>query len=255
LQRACTARRSAALKRRHVRGPHGGAARRRGGARAARRPRPGACTVHAHTHANAPTCPLTLCTRCPTNATHAQATLLTPSTSAQPRERSEFLRAAARVGDAVSALRRFIAARRREYTDPLRATEAQRDEVEAEVSAAVRDCRERIDALKNAAPAAAAEAAARGSAARTGRSGRSGSSSGSSSGSGSGGGGDVLAHHTGVVLILAERLADTAERFDRVRDARARTSAHEAALRRRRTPAAVRRVAHAQRRARHAPCG
>jgi hypothetical protein len=135
------------------------------------------------------------------------------------------------VGAGIAALRAFAAARRRDYTEPGRASEAERDCIEAEVSAAIRDCRERIDALKDAAPAAAAAAAAAAASARRGRGG---------GGRGGDGGGDMLAHHTGVVLILAERLTDVAERFDRQRAARMRSASQAATLRRRRAPLPVR---------------
>jgi hypothetical protein len=156
-----------------------------------------------------------------------QAALLTQP---PPPERSDFARGAASVGAGIAALRAFAATRRRDYTEPGRASEAERDGIEAEVSAAIRDCRERIDALKEAAPAAAAAAAAAASAARRGRGG----------GRGGDGGGDMLAHHTGVVLILAERLTDVAERFDRQRAARMRSALQAATLRRRRAPLPVR---------------
>ena len=90
-------------------------------------------------------------------ARRAQAALLTPP---PPPPRSDFARGAASVGAGIAALRAFAAARRRDYTEAGRVSEAERDGIEAEVSSAIRDYRERIDALKEAAPAAAAAAAA-----------------------------------------------------------------------------------------------
>ena len=166
-----------------------------------------------------------LCSRTPLCA--LQAALLTPP---PPAARTDFARGAASVGAGIAALRAFAAARRRDYTEPGRVSEAERDAIEAEVSSAIRDCRERIDALKEAAPAAAAAAAAEASKRVRGGAWNRGAD----------GGGDMLAHHTGVVLILAERLTDVAERFDRQRAARLRSSAQAATLRRRRAPLPVR---------------
>ena len=165
----------------------------------------------------------------------AQAALLAPP-PLPPR--TDFARGAASVGAGIAALRAFAAARRRDYTEPGRVSEAERDAIEAEVSAAIRDCRERIDALKEAAPAAAAAAAAEASKHVRGGAWTRGAD----------GGGDMLAHHTGVVLILAERLTDVAERFDRQRAARLRSSSQAATLRRRRAPLPVRALRCAARR-------
>ncbi len=134
-----------------------------------------------------------------------------------PAAKSDFHRGAAAVSAAVRELRSFVASRRRDYCDPLRCSDAERDAIEAEVGAAVRDCRERIDALTHAAPAAAAAAA-------------------EAAGSAGGSDGDVLAHHTGVVLILAERLAEAAGKFDRARAQRARLALEVRAARRSRAP-------------------
>ena len=215
---------SCAERRCDARGPHGGAARRRAGACAARRPRPGAFARRA-VRRGCQVCSFARLTR--GGALCAQAALLAPP-PLPPR--TDFARGAASVGAGIAALRAFAAARRRDYTEPGRVSEAERDAIEAEVSAAIRDCRERIDALKEAAPAAAAAAAAEASKHVRGGAWTRGAD----------GGGDMLAHHTGVVLILAERLTDVAERFDRQRAARLRSSAQAATLRRRRAPLPVR---------------
>jgi hypothetical protein len=115
---------------------------------------------------------------------------------------SHFHRAAASVSVAIAALSSCVAARRREYCDPLRCSDADRDALDAEVAATVAECRQRIDELTQAAPAAA------------------------------GGEGDSLGHHMGVVVCLAERLADAASRFDSLRSQRARLALDTKAARR-----------------------
>ena len=103
---------------------------------------------------------------------------------------------------AVAALSSCVAAKRRDYCDPLRCSDADRDALDAEVAATVAECRQRIDELTQAAPAAA------------------------------GGEGDALGHHLGVVACLAERLADAASRFDALRSQRARLALDMKAARR-----------------------
>ena len=103
---------------------------------------------------------------------------------------------------AIAALSSCVAARRRDYCDPLRWSDADRDALDAEVAATVAECRQRIDELTQAAPAAA------------------------------GGEGDALGHHMGVVVCLAERLADAASRFDSLRSQRARLALDMKAARR-----------------------
>ena len=128
----------------------------------------------------------------------------------QPPQSSDFHRSARAVAAAVRELRGFVSSRRRDYCDPLRCSDTERDALECEVSDAVRDCRERIAGLTLAVPHAAADACGGGSPE-----------------------GDVLAHHTGVVLILAERLADAAVKFDRARAQRARLALEAQSYRRR----------------------
>jgi len=156
---------------------------------------------------------------------HPHATLLSPSCvqealAAQTLLRpacapSDFHRLAAAVGASVRALRAFVAAKRAEYCDPLGCSDAERDATEAEVADALRDCRERIDHLARAAPRAA-QLACGGGEARS----------------------EVLAHHTGVALLLAERLEEAASRFDRARAQRARLALQAAAQRRSAAPVA-----------------
>jgi len=87
------------------------------------------------------------------------------------------------------------------------------------VSEALRDVRARIDALARLAPAAAAAAAPAQAA------------------------GELQAHYTGVALLLSERLADVAQRFDRERALRTRLALAAAAARRSRAPAPSREAA------------
>ena len=128
----------------------------------------------------------------------------------RPPPSSDFHLSARAVAAAVRELRGFVGSRRRDYCDPLRCSDTERAALECEVSDAVRDCRERIAGLTLAVPHAAADACGGGSPE-----------------------GDVLAHHTGVVLILAERLAEAAGKFDRARAQRARLTLEAQSYRRR----------------------
>ena len=115
---------------------------------------------------------------------------------------SDFVRAASSVSAAVAALTAFVAAKRHEYCDPLRCSDADRDALEAEVASTVADCRQRIDELAQAAPAAA------------------------------GGEGERAAHYMGIVVCLAERHTEAASRFDALRAQRAKSALDMKAARR-----------------------
>ncbi|OWM69994.1 hypothetical protein CDL15_Pgr025843 [Punica granatum] len=117
----------------------------------------------------------------------------------KPRERTSFTKAALKTLESIGALEQFMRKHRKDYVDPHRTTEQERDSIEHEVTAFIKACKEQIDILQRS--VTEEETKSRGwlglkadvlNA-------------------------DTLAHKQGVVLILSEKLQSVAAQFDQLR--------------------------------------
>lgn len=116
----------------------------------------------------------------------------------KPRQRSPFIKAALKTLESIEALEQFLLKHRKDYVDPRRTTEQERDSIEHEVAAFVKTCKEQIDILNCSMNDE-----------EVSTKGWLGARSNSNA--------DTIAHKHGVVLILSERLHSVTAQFDKLR--------------------------------------
>eukprot|EP00898_Chlorokybus_atmophyticus_P000466 jgi/Chlat1/141/Chrsp1S03231 len=102
-------------------------------------------------------------------------------------KRSAFSQTANEMYSNIRTMATFVSQHRRDYTEPDRLTERERDHIENEVGLFVKACRARIETLTASIPSAAKSNA------------------------------DMRAHQHGMVLIISERLATVTSTFDKYR--------------------------------------
>lgn len=115
------------------------------------------------------------------------------------RERSAFTKAALKTLESIQTLEQFMRKHRKDYMDPLRTTEQERDSIEQEVTAFIKTCKEQIDILQVS--ITEEEKKLKGWLAL----------------SADGSNADTIAHKQGVVLILSEKLHSVTAQFDQLR--------------------------------------
>ncbi|XP_010247832.1 PREDICTED: syntaxin-81-like isoform X1 [Nelumbo nucifera] len=134
----------------------------------------------------------------------------------KPRQRSTFTKAALRTLESIKTLEQFILKHRKDYVDPHRTTEQERDSIEHEVSVFIKTCKEQIDILKNRIHDE--DTSGKSKAWLTMRSDNSHV--------------DIVAHKHGVVLILSEKLHSITSQFDQLRAIRFQDAVNKAMPRR-----------------------
>ncbi|KAJ9160248.1 hypothetical protein P3X46_025669 [Hevea brasiliensis] len=117
----------------------------------------------------------------------------------KPRQHLPFTKAALTTLESIGTLEQFIIKHRKDYVDPHRTTEQERDSIEHEVMAFIKACKEQIDLLKNSINDEDANT--------KGWLGIRGDNSNT----------DTVAHKHGVVLILSEKLHSVTAQFDQLR--------------------------------------
>ncbi|KAK6145409.1 hypothetical protein DH2020_022229 [Rehmannia glutinosa] len=115
------------------------------------------------------------------------------------RERSSFTRAALTTLESIRALEQFLVKHKKDYVDPHRTTEQERDSIEHEVTVFIKACKEQIDVLKNSINDEEAK------------------SKGWLGIRNDNLNADTVAHKHGVVLILSEKLHSVTSQFDQLR--------------------------------------
>ncbi|KAI6676260.1 hypothetical protein NL676_037056 [Syzygium grande] len=115
------------------------------------------------------------------------------------QERSAFTKAALKTLESIEALEQFMRKHRKDYVDPLRTTEQERDSIEHEVTAFIKTCKEQIDILQVGITEEEKKL--------KGWLGLSADSTNA----------DTIAHKQGVVLILSEKLHSVTTQFDQLR--------------------------------------
>ncbi|KAK1430922.1 hypothetical protein QVD17_14045 [Tagetes erecta] len=132
----------------------------------------------------------------------------------KPRERSQFTKAALKTLESIGTLEQFMKKHRKDYIDPHRTTEEERDSIEHEVSIFVKACKEQIDILKNSITDEEMN------------------SKGWLGIRGDNANADTIAHKHGVVLILSEKLHSVTSQFDQLRAVRFQDAINRAMPRR-----------------------
>ncbi|KAF3793583.1 Syntaxin [Nymphaea thermarum] len=127
------------------------------------------------------------------------ATISTSLIMSKPRERSSFIKSALLTLQSIDELERFIVKHRKDYIEPHRATEQERDSIEHEVGVFIKTCKEQIDILKDTINVDDKKNS------RLWLSNQVHPHA------------DVIAHKHGVVLILSERLHSVTSLFDQLR--------------------------------------
>ncbi|KMZ56285.1 Syntaxin 81 [Zostera marina] len=122
----------------------------------------------------------------------------------KPLHTSPFIKAALKTLENIEELNHFIVKHRKDYTDLHRSTEQERDNIEHEVSAFIKACKDQIDILKDK---IIENEKNENSKTWLGKLGDSSNV-------------DAVAHKHGVVLILSERLCVVTSQFDRLRSIR-----------------------------------
>lgn len=124
----------------------------------------------------------------------------------RPQQKSPFIQEAIKILESIRTLQNFIVNHKKDYMDRHRTTEQDRDNIEHEVGALVKACREQIEILKNSIESKERKRQAvtwlgvQGDAANA----------------------EDIAHKHGVVLILSEHLHSITALFDQLRAARFR---------------------------------
>ncbi|CAH1447204.1 unnamed protein product [Lactuca virosa] len=136
----------------------------------------------------------------------------------KPHERSHFIKAAFKTLESIGTLEQFLIKHRKDYVDPHRTTEEDRDSIEHEVCVFVKACKEQIDILKTSITDEEANA--------KGWSGTRGDDANA----------DTIAHKHGVVLILSESLHSLTSQFDQLRGVRFQEAINQAMPRRKPKP-------------------
>ncbi|KAL8224079.1 hypothetical protein R6Q57_019554 [Mikania cordata] len=132
----------------------------------------------------------------------------------KPRERSNFTKAALKTLESIGTLEQFLKKHRKDYIDPHRTTEEERDSIEHEVSNFVKACKEQIDLLKTSITDEEVN------------------SKGWLGIRGDNANADTTAHKHGVVLILSEKLHSVTSQFDQLRAVRFQDAINRAMPRR-----------------------
>lgn len=129
-------------------------------------------------------------------------------------ERGPFTKAALTTLESIRTLEEFLMKHKKDYVDPHRTTEQERDSIEHEVTIFIKTCKERIDVLKNSINEEEANAkgwlSIRSDDSNT----------------------DTIAHKHGVVLILSEKLHSVTSQFDKLRALRFQEAINRVAPRR-----------------------
>ncbi|GJT82374.1 syntaxin-81, partial [Tanacetum coccineum] len=133
----------------------------------------------------------------------------------KPRERSNFTKAALKTLESIGTLEKFLIEHRKDYIDPHRTTEEERDSIEHEVSIFVKACKEQIDILRTSITNEEVNSK-----------GWLGSIRGDNANA------DTIAHKHGVVLILSEKLHSVTSQFDQLRAVRFQEAINRAMPRR-----------------------
>ncbi|XP_076961044.1 syntaxin-81-like [Bidens hawaiensis] len=132
----------------------------------------------------------------------------------KPRERSPFTKAALKTLESIGTLEQFLKKHKKDYIDPHRTTEEERDSIEHEVSIFVKACKEQIDVLKTSITDEEVNSKSwlgiRADNANA----------------------DTIAHKHGVVLILSEKLHSVTSQFDQLRAVRFQDAINRAMPRR-----------------------
>nr|XP_043613723.1 syntaxin-81 [Erigeron canadensis] len=132
----------------------------------------------------------------------------------KPRERSNFTKAAMKTLESIGTLEQFLIKHRKDYVDPHRTTEEERDSIEHEVSNFVKACKEQIDFLQTSITNEELNSKGwlgiRGGKANA----------------------DTVAQKHGVVLILSEKLHSVTSQFDQLRAVRFQEAINRAMPRR-----------------------
>lgn len=132
----------------------------------------------------------------------------------KPHERLQFTKAALKTLESIGTLEQFLIKHRKDYVDPHRTTEEERDSIEHEVSIFVKACKEQIDILKTSITDEEVNSKSwlgiRGDNANA----------------------DTIAHKHGVVLILSEKLHSVTSQFDQLRAIRFQDAINRAMPRR-----------------------
>ncbi|KAM7499327.1 hypothetical protein LguiA_023741 [Lonicera macranthoides] len=132
----------------------------------------------------------------------------------KPRQRSSFTKAALKTLESIGALEQFLMKHRKDYVDPHRTTEQERDSIEHEVTVFIKACKEQIDILKTSIND--------GEVTGKGWLGIRGDNANA----------DTIAHKHGVVLILSEGLHAVTSQFDQLRAIRFQDAINRAIPRR-----------------------
>ncbi|KAJ3682685.1 hypothetical protein LUZ60_012912 [Juncus effusus] len=123
--------------------------------------------------------------------------------------KSPFTKSAIKTHQSINELEKFIIKHRKDYTDLRRATDQERDNIEHEVRVFVNACKDQIDILQK----------------RINEKEERGDSKTSSNA-------DLVAHKTGIVFILSERLKSVTPQFNKLRSERFQNSFNKALPRR-----------------------
>ncbi|XP_071732780.1 syntaxin-81-like [Rutidosis leptorrhynchoides] len=132
----------------------------------------------------------------------------------KPRERSQYTKAALKTLESIETLEQFLIKHRKDYIDPHRTTEEERDSIEHEVSIFVKACKEQIDFLQSSITDEEVN------------------SKGWLGISRDNANADTIAHKHGVVLILSEKLHSVTSQFDQLRAVRFQEAINRAMPRR-----------------------
>ncbi|KAG9458277.1 hypothetical protein H6P81_002785 [Aristolochia fimbriata] len=119
----------------------------------------------------------------------------------KPKQKLPFTKAALKTLQSINELEFFIMKHRKDYVDPHRTTEQERDSIEHEVSVFIKACKEQVEILTN----------------RIHDEEKTGNSRSCLSLREDGSHADLIAHRHGVVLILSERLHLVTSQFDQLR--------------------------------------
>ncbi|KAM7497342.1 hypothetical protein LguiA_021756 [Lonicera macranthoides] len=132
----------------------------------------------------------------------------------KPRQRSSFTKAALKTLESIGELEQFLMKHRKDYIDPHRTTEQERDSIEHEVTVFIKACKEQIDIL------------------RTSINDNEATGKGWLGIRGDNANADTIAHKHGVVLILSEKLHAVTSQFDQLRAIRFQDAINRAIPRR-----------------------
>ncbi|EPS69472.1 hypothetical protein M569_05295 [Genlisea aurea] len=138
-------------------------------------------------------------------------------------EKSSFTKAALTTAESIRELEQFLMKHKKDYIDPHRTTEKERDSIEHEVTVFIKACKDRIDFLLKSVNEEEEEENSKG---WLGIRNQSSSA-------------DTIAHKHGVVLILSEKLHSVTSTFDHLRGLLFQDAINRVAPRRKPKPSAI----------------